>query len=295
MRTKSQARRGLLIYLTVLVAASAALEWWIIGHGGLAGPGGRLIIVLMYVPALSSVVARLAGREGFRDISFRWGGRTGTRATLTAWLLPVVIGAVAYGIAWGTGLATFQAPTEGMIAGIANPVLRFLAMIPLALTIGTLYSAVSAFGEEVGWRGYLVPRLVEAEVAAPYLTSAWIWCFWHIPLILWGGYAVGPYPILSAVLFIGAITPVGLLLARWRMATGSVWPCVMAHASWNVVIQAVFDQSSGGPGAPLWVGESGILTVAALWIAYAIVRNARWAGAVPRAVHESRSPAMASS
>ncbi len=123
-----------------------------------------------------------------------------------------------------------------------------------------------------------MPRLVEAGAPAPYLTSSWIWCFWHVPLILWGGYAVGPYPLLSALLFFAAITPVGLLMARWRMASGSVWPCVVAHAAWNVVIQDVFDRATTGASSALWIGESGILTVVALWIVFGIVGNARWAG-----------------
>ena len=277
-RSPAEARRGLAIYFTLLVVCSAALEWWIITHGGLNGPAGRLVIFLMYVPAFSSVVARLVGREGFGDVSFRWGGRTGTRASLSAWLLPVLVGAVAYGIAWNTGLAGFAVPSEGKLAAIANPMLRFVAMIPLALTIGTVLSAISAFGEELGWRGYMIPRLVEAGVPQPFLIGTMVWCFWHVPLILWGGYAVGPSPLLSALLFVAAITPVGLLFARWRMASGSVWPAVIAHASWNVVIQGVFDRSTTGAESALWIGESGILTVIALWVTYFVVRNAAWAG-----------------
>src|SRR5262252_3448518 len=71
MRTRAEARRGLAIYLTVLVILSALLEGWIITHGGLEGPAGYLVLPLMYVPLVSSVVARLVGREGFRDVSFR--------------------------------------------------------------------------------------------------------------------------------------------------------------------------------------------------------------------------------
>jgi membrane protease YdiL (CAAX protease family) len=278
IRSPADARRGLAIYLSLVVIASAALEWWIITHGGLNGPAGSLVLVLMYVPAFASIVARLVGREGFGDVSFRWGGRLGTRASLAAWLLPVVIGTVAYGIAWSTGLAGFAVPAEGMLARVSNPLLRFLLMIPAALTIGTLYSGISAFGEELGWRGYLVPRLHEAGVPRPDVVSTLIWCFWHVPLILWGGYAVGPSPLLSALLFVAAIMPVGLLMARWRMTTGSVWPAVIAHASWNIVIQGVFDYSSTGEKAALWIGESGILTVIVLWATYVVVRNAAWAG-----------------
>ena len=280
MRTPEQARRGLVTYFIVLVVASAALEGWIIAHGGLTGPAVWLVFPLMYVPTVASIVARLVGREGFGDISVRWGGAAGTRAALTAWLLPVGVGLVAYGAAWVTGRATFGAPEGGMLPGIADPVARFAASLPLALTIGTLQSCISAFGEEVGWRGYMVPRLVEAGVPRADVVSGLVWCAWHVPLILWGGYAVGPYPLLSALLFVGAILPVALLYFRWRMASGSVWPAVIAHGAWNVVIQGVFDRYTHGPNAELWTGESGVLTVIAMWLAFVLLRRARWAGTV---------------
>lgn len=282
MRTPEQARRGLRIYLAVLVVLSAGLEGTIIRLGGFVNPtAGALVLVLMYVPALASVVARLVGREGFEDVSFQWGGRTGTRAALAAWLLPVVVAAPVYGLAWASGLVPFAAPAGGTLASIGHPVLRLIAQLPLALTLGTLLSCLSAFGEEVGWRGYLVPRLVEAGAPRPYLISALIWCAWHVPLILWAGYATGPYPAMSALLFVASITPVGLLYARWRMASGSVWPAVIAHGSWNVVIQSVFDRFAPGDRSAVWVGESGILTVAMLWLVYALASKADWAGTAP--------------
>ena len=282
MRTQAQARRGLRIYLGLVVVLSAILEGTIIRLGGLSNStAGALVLVLMYVPALSSVVARLAGREGFEDVSFGWGGRTGSRAALAAWLLPLIIAIPVYGIAWSTGLVPFAAPQGGTLAQIGSPILRLVALIPVALTVGTLVSCLSAFGEEVGWRGYLVPRLVEANVPQPYLVSALIWCAWHIPLILWAGYATGPYPALSALLFIGSITPVGLIFARWRMASGSVWPAVMAHGSWNVVVQSVFDPFAPGERSAMWVGESGVLTVVALWLVCALIWRRPWAGTAP--------------
>jgi membrane protease YdiL (CAAX protease family) len=278
MATREQARRGLTIYFAVAIIVSGALEWWIITHGGLNGPARSLVFPLMYTPALACVIARLVGREGFRDVSFKWGGSAGTRASLAAWLLPVVVGFIAYGIAWATGLVDFRAPEHGQFTSIANPAARVLATIPLALTIGTLLSCLSAFGEELGWRGYMVPRLVDAEVPVADVVSGLVWCFWHVPLILWGGYAVGKYPLLSVLLFILTILPVALLYFRWRMASGSIWPTVIAHGAWNVVIQGVFDAYSTGDGAALWVGESGVLTAATMWILFAVMRRARWAG-----------------
>lgn len=278
MATRAQARRGLAIYFAVLIPVSAFFEAWVITHGGLVGPFGWLVLPLMYTPAISSIVARTAGREGFSDVSFRWGGRAGTRAVITGWLFPVFVGFVAYGAAWSTGLVGFSAPAGGHFVEINEPALRFAAMLGRALTIGTLMSMVSAFGEELGWRGFMVPRLVEAQLPAPLLISGLIWWGWHIPLILWGGYAVGPHRFASVLLFGAMVVPTGILYGKWRMASGSIWPSVVAHGAWNVLIQSVFDRFSSGAGATVWVGESGILTVIAVGLLFLLIHRAPWAG-----------------
>lgn len=278
MRTPAQARRGLAIYFAVVTVVSAALEAWIILHGGLGGPYRLLVLPLMCTPALGCVLARLVGREGFGDVSFRWGGSGGTRASLVAWLLPVAVGLVAYGVAWGSGLVEFAAPTTSRFASIASPLLKFVAMVLFALTVGTVLSGLTAFGEELGWRGYMVPRLVDAGVRYPDVVSGLVWCAWHLPLVVWGGYATSAYPLLSAALFVATALPTALLYFRWRMASTSIWPLVIAHGAWNSVIQGVFDRFARGEHATLWVGESGVLAAATMWLAFFMLRRARWAG-----------------
>jgi len=106
--TQRQARRGLTIFFAIVVVLSAPIEAGIIITNAL---DGGLISQLMWltglmaVPATASVVARLVLREGFSDVSFRLGGRRGRSAIVQALILPVVIGLVAYGIVWTTGLA----------------------------------------------------------------------------------------------------------------------------------------------------------------------------------------------
>lgn len=61
--------------------------------------------------------------------------------------------------------------------------------------------------------------------------------------------------------------PVALIYARWRMASGSLWPSVITPGAWNVIIQSVFDRFSSGERATIWVGESGVVTAATIWVA----------------------------
>jgi len=256
--TQRNARRGLAIYFAIVVVLSAAIEGFIILNPSMDG----LIAVLMLVPTIASVVARLSLREGFSDVSFRFGGRRGLGAIGLALVFPVAVGLVAYGIAWTTGLAGFETrPSVGMI---------------VPFTVGLMIGLILAAGEEIGWRGYMLTRLIDAGVPRPVLASGLIWAFWHVPLVLGGVYAAGPSPALSAALIVVSITSFGYVIARLRLETGSVWPAIVLHAAWNRIIQGPFDGATTGLGATLWVGESGILTALTLVLAAVIFSRGRW-------------------
>jgi membrane protease YdiL (CAAX protease family) len=68
----------------------------------------------------------------------------------------------------------------------------------------------------------------------------------------------------------------GIAIGVVRLRTGSVWPAVAMHAAWNAIIQGPFDRSSVGPGATVWVGESGILVAVASLLAGLAVYYWRW-------------------
>jgi membrane protease YdiL (CAAX protease family) len=251
----AQARRGLTIYFALLIPLSAVFEGLTVITGNPVW-----VFVLMWMPALASVVARLALREGFADVSFRLGGARGWRAIGIGFILPSVIGLVAYGIAWTLGLAQFVGRTQ-LFGLTLPPALVFAALVLISSTIGAVLSGVLATGEEIGWRGFMLTRLIDAGVPRPILVSGAIWGLWHLPLILAGSYAAGPSALLSAALFLISATAFGTIIARLRLGSGSIWPAVVLHGVWNSVIQSVFDRATSGPAALLWTGESGILTL----------------------------------
>lgn len=257
VKTVQQARRGLALYFAVLVPITVLLEAIMIRTGTFV----PWVLFLMFTPTLASVIARLTLREGFGDVSFRVGGRRGVQASLLALILPVIVGLVAYGIAWSVGLAEFTPPGSATFPAVTNPLARLGLQFVSVLNIGFLVALVLAAGEEIGWRGYMLTRLIDARVPQPVLVSGLIWGVWHLPLILSGLYAAGPNPLLSALWFLVAITVSSFLYARLRLATGSIWPAIILHGAWNSTIQSVFDVSTSGERATFWVGESGILVM----------------------------------
>ena len=193
-------------------------------------------------------------------------------------VFPVVIGLVAYGAAWTTGLAQFVVPTSDLAARLTLPAtLTFALSLLMAATVGTAISAITATGEEIGWRGYMLTRLIDAGVPRPVLVSNLIWALWHIPMTLAGVYAAGPSPVLSAVLLLIGVLAIGHIIAWLRLNTGSIWPVIALHAAWNSIIQGPFDQATTGATAKLWTGESGLLTMLVLIIAALILNRRPWA------------------
>jgi uncharacterized protein len=273
--TRLRARRGLAVYFAVVVPLTALFEAMVIISGDFSWTWA-----LMWTPAVASVVARLVLREGFADVSFRLGGRRGWKAIGLALIFPIVVGLIAYSIPWVTGLVQFRPAPIGLVApyvaDAAPPAVVFVVNLAVAATILTVFSARTAAGEEFGWRGYMLTRLIDAGVPRPVLVSGLIWGVWHVPLILGGVYLVGPPPLLAAALWMVTATAFSFVFARLRLETGSVWPAVALHAAWNAVIQAAFDPASAGPQATLWVGESGVLVALAMVVAAAAFSYGWW-------------------
>jgi len=256
---RRKARRGLAIYLGLTFTLSFGIEAWIIALGGSIDHHIGQVMLLMWTPCFASIVARLILREGFADVSLRLGGRKGLIGLVVALVFPILVGLLAYGGAWLGGLTVFDPPNPDLLGlpTAPGPVL-FLALLGLTATIGVPLSALSAAGEEFGWRGYVLTRLVDAGVPRPVLVSGVIWAVWHMPIIFSGQYASSDTPALSAGLFLVDVVAIAYVAARLRLESGSVWPAVMLHSAWNSIIQGAFDASTQHAG--FWVGESGLFT-----------------------------------
>jgi membrane protease YdiL (CAAX protease family) len=246
--TRRNARRGLAIYFTILALLSAPVQALIIYldlDGGANGLVAWLVLIsaLMFVPTISSMVARLVLKEGFSDVSFRFGGRRGRNAILLALVFPLVVGLVAYGIVWATGLVGFRVPSTGLGGWTAG------------ISVLILLNVVLSSGEEIGWRCYMLIRLIDAGVPRPVLADGLLWGSWHFPLVLWAGYANGPLPLLPLALLMVTTVTLGYVLARLRLETGSVWSAVALHAAWNAIIQGGFDLAATGAGKAMWVKQ----------------------------------------
>jgi uncharacterized protein len=232
-----------------------------------------------FVPGLAAIVVRLLSTGGVRGLG--WGrGATGRGTLLASWLVPPAVFAVAYGLVWATGAGAF-APDglaeDGMPAPVAGVV---------GLTVGVLPFTLLALGEEIGWRGLMVPRLAETmTLPRVALWSGVAWSAFHLPLMLFVDGAVEGVPTTYAIAMfaIGTIA-LSLPLAWLRLRTGSVWAVSVLHAAYNAALYLVADPLTRDTGdTPWFAGESGAVVTLVTVVAVAL-----WWRRVNRPVQAAR-------
>jgi membrane protease YdiL (CAAX protease family) len=180
-------------------------------------------------PALSAlfVTRAIAGRDGLREIARRlvfW--RVGGVWLAVAVLSPFALLALAalllrvFAGAWPAW--------DGLAAAVRSP----------AWALDTaIASLVYGFGEEIGWRGFALPRL-QARWSALGATAvlASLWALWHVPYFLYRYEYPGPVGLVGFFLgvFAGAIWLTFLL----NSTLGSILTVALWHLTWNVAVLA---------------------------------------------------------
>lgn len=246
-----------------------------------------IFMVVMFFPGLSSLLTRRLTREGFEDLYLKPRFRGHMRHYLTAWLLPSILiafGAVVFFLCYPGSLdldmTAYKSTLPADQAAQFTQSVYGLNLLVAALIAGFI-NFVPALGEELGWRGYLLPHLMDTlSPRKAVLVSGVIWGLWHAPMIAMGhnygtGYPFSPWAgILAMVAFCVVL---GAFLSWLTVRTGSALPAALAHATVNGVAAGalLLSRSSNpfvGPAPTGYLGGSGLIVcgLICLWrIGYA--------------------------
>jgi membrane protease YdiL (CAAX protease family) len=246
--TKNNAKKQAITYLIIIFLFS--LPWYVLIslNGGLAGGGQGYVGILMWMPALAGLLTAFIYQRNLRGMG--WGlGKP--KYYLIAYLLPLLYAGIAYGLVWLLGLGAVQPGAMGE---------NWPLMSVFYLTIGIVLSALLAVGEEIGWRGLLVPQLAKFNsFTRTVLISGVIWGLWHVPMIIGGGYSSGAPTWWAIACFMVLIVGVSFAFAWLRLASGSIWPAVLLHAVHNTFIQSILDEMTIDTGhTPYFTTEFGL-------------------------------------
>lgn len=243
----------ILCYLA-LTTCFSGLFWTLMIASGHVGAGKGLYVAgLMWCPALAAIATCYFRRVDFSALGLRWGG---AHYAWWSYLTPLAYATIAYALIWILGFGFFPDPKA--IAAIAQKlgwtVTSPLAFVPLyLLLIGTtqmISSVAHALGEEIGWRGLLTPLLVQRlGFTRGSIVVGVIWAAWHMPLLLFADYNSGTPWWFAMPCFCALTIGCSVIMTWFRLASNSVWPCAILHASHNLFIQGFFTPLTGSRGA----------------------------------------------
>lgn len=275
------------VAIAVIAGWAVCIPFWI--EGSLESVDSLtfqlLLIGLMFTPTLAALVTVFLVQRPKHPVSMlglriRPAGRT-ILISVVAWLAPPVLFVLGVIFAAALGFVeidlTFQAFRDTYMSNLqmlgstpemltqfeAMPTGALVAMtLAEMLTITTVIASLSAFGEELGWRGWLLPALRPLGTWPAILISCVIWALWHAPIILLG-YNFMDRSVVGLLFMIGFCVSVGIFCSWVRLRSATVYPAAIAHGSINASATVVLflfvgnlanlDQKVVGVGWTAWV------------------------------------------
>ncbi|EPJ52912.1 MAG: hypothetical protein OFPI_12240 [Osedax symbiont Rs2] len=206
------------------------------------------ILIVQFSPLLAALITKLVLQKNLYGMGWRLGK---IRYLSSAYVLAFFIAALSAVLVWVFGFADllinpFAKEVKAGInqsfgLAISSDMVILLTLIVINGTIG-LFIAFAAIGEELGWRGLLVPELYKHfSFTKTALISGIIWAIYHFPLVI--GLVADRLEIIAWPMLVSLlIASIGLsVISAWyRLKSGSVWPVILFHAALNIHNQGFF-------------------------------------------------------
>lgn len=197
-------------------------------------------IFAMLTPAIASLLTRRITKEGMANSMLRLNINGNVKYYLLAVALPIIYAAVTDVLNVLVMGEKFDLNTAFEYAEVSAVGYTAAIFFNIAISFATLPIYL---GEELGWRGYLFPKLKTVmNRPSAYIVSGIIWGAWHTPAII-GGHNFGKdyagYPYVGVLTMCVSCIAVGIIFTWLTEKTNSVYPAAIAHAVNNNVISLV--------------------------------------------------------
>jgi membrane protease YdiL (CAAX protease family) len=276
------------IFVAVTYGLAATLSLVVWKTGGHDGPLAGLGFAAMFLPALAAAIVHTLTNEGLRidwtRLPVRW-------IPVALFLIPVTLHAImlprmarAGPLPWQDWLTLaadgrYHSP-ESRGWGVLTTG-ELVARIGLNAGVGLLVVSALALFEEIGWRGWLLPRLAARMGARPaVILTAIIWGIWHIPFGLSGIQHVDGISSMRLALGVPVgVVATGLVIGWLWVRTNSIWIVALAHGASNNWGQYAFkymrDFTVPDPRSVVGSGYPGLYVVGILLLCFGIPSRPR--------------------
>ena len=223
-----------------------------------------VVAAAMFFPAIGVLLTRLLTREGFRNAWLKPNLKKNLRFYLLAWFGPAILtfaGMGIYFLLFPDHLDLSFSYMKSMMAAAGTPYEAQAVPMDLLMTIQCVQAVflapalnfVTCFGEEWGWRGYLLPKVSSHFSVVPtLLITGIIWGLWHAPLTIIGhNYGLGywGFPFTGIAMMCVFCTVLGIFMSYVTLKTKSCIPAILAHGAVNGIaaIGIYFTFDGGNP------------------------------------------------
>ena len=268
------------MYVLFVFLYSSVFYWLMLHAHSIGGGGGLYVTGIMWCPALAAFTTlRLNGRS-LSELGWKW---PACRYAWMSWWVPLLYAGIAYAIVWVSGLGGFpnREFMEKLVSrmGVSgSPLVSTIVYVLLTGTLGLISSFARATGEEIGWRGFMVPELAKTTgFTTTALISGIVWASWHYPGLIWGDYNNGTPAWYGLTCFTVMVVAIAVVFAWLRLKSGSLWTGAILHASHNLYVQGIFTPLTADRGKTAWfIDEFGaILPIVAVGFAIYFWRRRR--------------------
>ncbi|HXT23469.1 MAG TPA: type II CAAX endopeptidase family protein [Candidatus Eisenbacteria bacterium] len=272
MAEKGSSARQIAIYLLLVFAFSSIFYFLVLRAHSLGGGAGLYVFGLMWCPALAGMATLKLGGRNLGELGWKWPEK---KYAIQSWFMPLLYAFITYAIVWCFRLGGF--PNHEFMETIAarmglrtSPIISTVVYVLLAGSFGLAKSLGSALGEEIGWRGFLVPELFKnLGFTGTALVSGVVWACWHYPLLIWSDYNSGTPTWYGLTCFTVLVMAISFMFAWMRLRSASLWTGALLHASHNLYIQGIFTPLTRNTAKTVWyIDEFGaVLPLVALGFA----------------------------
>jgi len=274
----SPSRRQVATYFFFVFLFSSVFYLLIIRAKTLGAGGGVFVTGIMWCPALAAFATLKLYRRRLSELGWRWPAE---RYALASWYIPLSYSAIAYVIVWVGGLGAFPNHQfmDSLVARLGlglSPTASTILYVALIGTFGLVGSISRALGEEIGWRGFLVPEMSKTfSFTATGLISGIVWSLWHYPVLIFADYNAGTDTRYAMACFTIMVVAISFVFAWMRLKSGSLWTGALLHASHNLYVQAIFTPLTRDTGKTAWFIDEFGLMLPLVTIAFAVYFWAR--------------------
>jgi membrane protease YdiL (CAAX protease family) len=234
-------RKRILIFvgITYGITLAAALGIFL-DRGRGSALAGISSLMMASAGALGNIATRLITREGWSNMLLRPKLRRGWPFYMAAWVLPLVAilmgGAIYFLLFPGRFDPSMAMARESGRVSATDSLATVMGGVFLGGLVQVLWLMFIIWGEEFGWRAYLLPKLMPLGGRKAVLLVGAIWGVFHWPMIFMGfqyGLDYWGAPIVGPLLFVLIILSPSVVYSWMTLRTGSVWPACLAHAVHN--------------------------------------------------------------